>query len=547
MALVFSEIAGLHLLHWLVSAIVPLLIAALAIVDRVLLTRLRQAVAEPLLRLSDSIDQLEERSLENWPAIRQEAGKRFSGAIIRRFDHLEEDCLKLYQGRWMPDPRVHLPLSAWLSPAQRSAVSCKPAARILMIGILAALVSLLVRQPLPVAEPGLGTVLTLLPLLAAITAALPIAAATWHTEMLIKNQLDALYLALSRRLPVFNDQTGIAALVDSYLSYDSQMQQRIQEFTAITGRLAESDMADGVRRSVEQVLTESVAPSLQQSTTALGRLAGELTERQEQGMQTLAEQFAEALSAQLAAHMHPINREIAQMGTLMADVKNYVEVAMRAMDTVRKQSDQLQQAIGQSLQQLDAAHAGMGSDFATVREQMAELAASTGHLTDLYQGNEQGLAKSLDFFAQKLNDGTHHLTDVTRQAIQMAAETRQASDEQQAAVGRQLTAMQGQTENFSRQLSETIDHLLQQVHQETAAVAANTTDISQQLQSLSGVLDNSLDQFTQGSAAYVRQTLDRFDESLADIVARLAQSTEEIRDAVDALPSAISRSANFGS
>jgi ABC-type transporter Mla subunit MlaD len=547
MAMVISEIGDLNLLHWLVSAAVPVMIIILALMDRVILAKLMQSLVKPLARLAEKIDQLEGRRLEHWPAVSKEAKAHFSGQILRCFNHMEEDCKLLYQGRWMPDPRTALPLSVWLSPAQRSAVSYKPAARILSIGVLATLISLLIQAPLPVTTSGLGIVLALLPVLTAVAAALPIVAATWQSEQIIKSRLDALYLALNRHLPVFNDQTGIATLVDAYLDYDNQMQQRLQQFTEITGRLAESDMADGVRRSVEQVLTESVAPSLQQSTTALGKLAGELTERQEQGMQTLAGQFAEALSAQLAAHMHPINREIAQMGSLMADVKNYVEVAMRAMDTVRQQSGQIQQAVGQSLQQLSAAHESMGSDFATVRDQLALLADTTGKLTGLYQGTEQGLTKSLEFFAQKLNDGTHHLTDNTRQAIQMAAETRTAADGQQAAVESQLAAMQTQTENYSKQLNETIDHLLQQVHLETAAIAANTADIGKQLQSLSGVLDSSLDQFTQGSATYVQQTLDRFDGSLADIVTRLAQTATEIQDAVDALPSAISRSVNFGS
>jgi ABC-type transporter Mla subunit MlaD len=547
MAMVISEIGDLNLLHWLVSAAVPVMIIILALMDRVILAKLMQSLVKPLARLAEKIDQLEGRRLEHWPAVSKEAKAHFSGQILRCFNHMEEDCKLLYQGRWMPDPRTALPRSAWLSPAQRSAVSYKPAARILSIGVLATLISLLIQAPLPVTTSGLGIVLALLPVLTAVAAALPIVAATWQSEQIIKSRLDALYLALNRHLPVFNDQTGIATLVDAYLDYDNQMQHRLQQFTEITGRLAESDMADGVRRSVEQVLTESVAPSLQQSTTALGKLAGELTERQEQGMQTLAEQFAEALSAQLAAHMHPINREIAQMGSLMADVKNYVEVAMRAMDTVRQQSGQIQQAVGQSLQQLSTAHESMGSDFATVRDQLSLLADTTGKLTGLYQGTEQGLTKSLEFFAQKLNDGTHHLTDITRQAIQMAAETRTAADGQQAAVESQLAAMQTQTENYSKQLNETIDHLLQQVHLETAAIAANTADIGKQLQSLSGVLDSSLDQFTQGSATYVQQTLDRFDGSLADIVTRLAQTATEIQDAVDALPSAISRSVNFGS
>lgn len=547
MALVILEIANLHILHWLISVLVPLLMIALAIVSWLFAVRLRRSFLVPLAELTDQIEDLPGRSLDHFPAVVAAARRTWPQAVVRPLERMKEDSVQLYQGRWLPDPRQALPVRVWLSPAQRSSISLMPAARILTIGILASLAAWLIQQPLPLPDPRFGLLLILLPVLTAVGAALPAAATAWHMNQLVNEETEAFYQSFCRHLPVFNDSIGTAELVDAYLQYDHKMQDGLNNFTEVTSRLAESDMADGIRRSVEQVLTESVAPSLQQSTSMLGQLAQTLTERQEQGMQDLAERFAGALSAQLAAHMHPINREIAQMGTLMADVKNYVELAMRAMETTRQQTADIQNAISQSVQGQQATHETLSTDLSRLQEATRALADTSQKLTDAFQGNEQNLAQSLSYFAKQLQDGTHGLTDTTRQALQMAGDIRDAAAAQQEGARQQGVNLQEQAEQFSQQLHGTIDMLLQQVHKETAAVAANTASIGSQLQNVNTTLGQTVDRFAQGSDAYVQQTLDRFDESLSEIVNRLVQTAAEIQDAVDALPSAIQRGAHFGS
>ena len=148
MAMAIFEMGNLQLLHWLVSVAVPVMIIILAIVDRVILAKLVQSLVKPLATLTDSVNQLAGRSLDNWPAVSQAAKVHCSSQINRQFKQMEDDCQQLYQGRWIPDPQTVLPRTAWLSPAQRSAISYKPTARILAIGILASLISLLIQIPL---------------------------------------------------------------------------------------------------------------------------------------------------------------------------------------------------------------------------------------------------------------------------------------------------------------------------------------------------------------------------------------------------------------
>lgn len=535
MALAAFPFADLPLIHKLVSGVIPLLFILFAIINRLMLTRLKNKVAKPLSDLVHFLNELQSRSLDNWPVILRAIKENWPDFTMQHFLQMDQDCQQLYQGRWIPDPATSLPLQAWLTPAQRGAVSSWLPARILSCGLLASLISWLIQQPQPVQTQELGLLLVLLPAVTALAISILIDAAIKYNRQLLKEQLDAFYVALGRCVPVFSDQTGVAALVDAYLEYDHQMQEKLQALTDVVDRLAGSEMADGIRRGIEQVLTESVAPSLQQSTLALGQLAHDLSERQEHGMQQLAEQFASALSSELAAHMHPINREIAQMGSLMADVKNYIEVAMRAMDTVYQQSEQIQQGVLQSMEKLSETHAAMSQDFMTIRELMAVLSQTTAQLTE-----------SLSFWAQNLDAEIQSLSDMTDRTIREATTMRETVDEKQKGAENLLASMKEETSRFSQQLTQVVDSIIRQTKQETEAIARSANEMNQQLQTLIHVLDSTLLQFTQGSSEYVRQTLAQFDESLADIVTRLAQTAAEIQDAVDALPAAIQRGVQFG-
>ncbi|NLM76907.1 MAG: hypothetical protein GX173_02335 [Ruminococcaceae bacterium] len=547
MAMAISSLADLNLLHWLVSGAVPFLLLVLGLVDRLVLSKADKTLTGLLAELGSFIRQLSGRGMDNWPPFLQAAGERCPQTVLTACEQMEEDSKQHFQGRWLPDVKTALPLSLWLTPAQRSALSYKPAAHILTSGILAAVISWLIQQPLPVADPGFSLLLILLPVLTALAVSISLLAATHHSIRQHKESLDRFYTDFSRRLPVFNDQTGIASLVNAYLEYDNQMQHQLQEFSSVASRLAESDMADGIRRSVEQVLTESVAPSLQQSTHALSELAGELTRRQESGMQELAGQFATALSSQLAAHMRPVNREIAQMGSLMTDVKNYIEVAMRAMDTVQKQSTSIQEDVGQSLQQMAGAHDSMHTDFSTVRDQLTELSGTTTRLAEIFQNSEKTMDQSLERLTAKMNDGIGGLSVITDRAVQEARFIRETADQHLLEAQAHQQDLQEQSTRFSSQLADALDHMLQETRQETAAIASHSEAIGQQLGKLNRVLQETMTGFTQESSTYVQQTLKHFDENLAEITERLTQTAGEIQDAVDALPAAIQRSAQFGS
>ena len=540
------EIAGLHILHWLISALLPVLLLGMAFYYWIVTHRVQNRSIAAVSQLSLQIDRLTGRTIDNLPAaaslFRQFAPESFSQA----FERMQADCDDLYQERWLPDPRHYLNADTLLTPSGRNSLSWRPAASLLAAGLLGGMVSVLVQQIIPPPHAEMALALIMLPLITGTALSILMAAQSRYIRSLLDHQLQALDVSIGRSLPVFNDQSGVASLVDSFLEYDRQMKDSLENFSTTAAKLGDSDMVDGIRRSIEQVLTESVAPPIQQSAAMLGRLATELTNRQENGMQDLAARFATALSSELAAHMQPVNKEIAQMGSLMTDVRNYIEYAMRALETVRQQSQVLLDDTRTSIQQSGEVRASMAADFTRMDDQIRQITESTSQMAALYQGNEQNLAGSLQTFGVQLDQNSRKLGDLVHEAIQSSTEARLSAEGQQIHAGQYLAAMQNQIDQLTGQLGKDLNRLIEQIRLETGSIALHTADIGARLGQLDGTLRKTLDDFTRSSGQYVQETLGQFDTGLAEIVERLGETALEIQNAVDDLPSALRQGPHFG-
>ncbi len=524
MDFLITKFWDLEILHWLVSGFVPLLLAILTLFyllgNRLMLRKAGRLISPLIEQMND----LSGRTINNLTAVKDAFSRSPATSFNNAFESMVIQCKELYQGRWLPDPASNLHPDTLFGASRLNRLNYRAAAGLMAVGLLDALIALLMQSAIPVKIADLSLGLVLLPLVVGLAGALLAAASAHQTRQILNRWLQKLYSSLETKLPVFNDQAGLALLIDKFMVYDRQMHSSLEEFNATTKRLAESDMADGICRSIEQVLLSNVAPSIQQATTTLSNLAGELTSRQERGMQELAIRFATALSTDLAEHLQPLNKEIELMGGLMSNVKDYIEVAMRAMDTTREQSEGLLADSRQALQQMAQARNQLTADFTQVDAQIKALAAATSQMAGLFQGNEQGLSSNIDNLGQKMDRYGELLSGIVVESIQSMNAARKTAGDQQTSAGDYLTAMK---------------EMLGLVRKETADIAEHSSAIGQQLATLNTTLDTSMGEFTQASSQYVRQTLVTFDTGLSELAERLARTTAEIRDAVDALPAAL--------
>lgn len=547
MALLFLNVADLHPLYWIVSFALPVLLLIITLAALVLAARSRQQIEKASSALMNGLSELNHRDMANLPKLSAIFDQLPQKHLGRQFHLMAADSQVLYENRWLADPADYLQPRQILPASGAGSLSARLPATLMSVGLLGTLAALLLTRQYDVPQPFSIPVLVLTPLISALALSLLLFVTTRDQGLRVQDTLQGMYRQIGLYVPVYGSQAGLSLLIDQFMRYDRSMHESLEHFTATAGRLAESDMAEGIQRSVEQVLLESVAPSIRESTTVLHQLSEELIKRQEAGMQDLAARFAEALSAEIAAHLHPVNREITQMTSLMRDVKNYVDYAMRALETVRQESDHLLKDTRSALQQMVEARTALSTDFAAARGYLDQMSVTTGRMAELQDSQENGLSATIQTLSEQLSRHSQTLHEQVQTATAAVLSAQQSANQQTENADAQIQQIGDQVQRLNDGLTRTIEQLLQQVSQESGAVATHAQEIGQELTALNQTLSLSLNDFSQESARYVQDTLHSFDVSLAELVRRLSQATIEIRDAVDALPAALKQHADYTS
>lgn len=547
MVLLFLNIADLHPLYWLVSFALPLLLLLITLIALILAARSRRQIEKAAITLDQELSGLKNRDINNLPKLIPVFEQLPQTSLRRQLLRMTEDSQILHEGRWLADPSDYLQFRQILPSGGSGSLSARLPATLLSVGLLDSLAALLLTRQYTIPQVFSLPVLVLTPLITALALSLLLFATTREQRLRLQDHIQSVCRQIGLAVPVFGHQAGLSLLIDQFMRYDHSMHNSIQTFTATAERLAESDMAEGIQHSVEKVLLESVAPSIRESTAVLHTLSDELIKRQENGMQDLAARFAEALSAEIAAHLHPVNREISQMTSLMRDVKNYVDYAMRALENVRQESDQLLKDTQSSLQQMADARTALSEDFSAARGYLDRLSTTSERLAELQDSQENGLSATLQTLSDQLSRHSETLHEQIQAATTAMQAAQQSADHQSDTADRQTRQLGDQIDQLNSGLTQTIEQLLQQVSHESGAVAAHAAEIGQELTALNRTLSLSLHDFSQESSRYVQETLHSFDNNLAELIRRLSQATVEIRDAVDALPAALKQKTDYSS
>ena len=501
-----SSLYDLQIIHWIISGFIPLALMILAIIyiiaNKVALAKIRPYIQD----ISRKTALLNGFGIELMPDLAEIFSHSGHAALKKSYNAMARDSETLYQGRWLPDPALHLNLNQLLSRSLQNSLNYKPAVAIFSSGLLCGVAAALLQIQQPVDPASVAAALIWIPPVLALAAGLRLFIQARSSTQHLKADLLQMRLEIGRHLPVFSDQAGIALVVDQMMKHDSKMDLTLNEFNQTVERLVESDMAEGIRRSVEQVLLESVAPPIQKSASTLSDLAVELTRRQEQGMHELASQFSAALSEELGRNLIPVSQELTKMTALMADVKNYIDYAMRALETTRTQSESVLNDTRDSLQVMAQAREDLSDDFAVFSEQLRFLSQTNDRLVSLQSGNEISLTGALQSLSDRLERHSRQLE------LSLA----------ESAKSLELAEVLTETQRNSS------DSILASMQKQQLELTAT-----------SEALHNQIEHFLSSSDQYVNKTLQDFDNGLAEFVERLSYTIVEIRDAVDALPGAL--------
>ena len=312
--------------------------------------------------------------------------------------------------------------------------------------------------------------------------------------------------ALSGFVPVYTDRSGVALLVSEMIGYGEKMRGEVNAFSELAGELSKGEFAEGIKVSVREIMSQEVAPPLNEANFALTGLAKSLAEKQEKGMADLADSFSAAVAQSLSTHLSSLPDKLQTLYQVAESSATMMEESIATMERTREESQEVARDVQETLRLMALAKNDIADEMAAISDNLEILGASTEKMTALYSGEESNLASHID----RLTDLMRSYSDRLGEGIVESAKAIEASVRMSASQNKNAAI-----------LLERLDEQL-----------ATLEDLGRQ------ITDNTIN-FTRESGSFVTKTLEEFDVSLAEIVERLTFTTAEIRDAIDALPAAI--------
>jgi hypothetical protein len=488
-------------------------IAALAIVVLVVVSVLRnRKVVDYMQELADdAIGALTSAGREDGETPAKAVERAFSSAqdtrIVRFGESLCEASEALYEGRWIVDPTDVYPvhdlfkthamqmrtrLYAWLCFAIGSVA----------IAVFVPLGGLL--------ETGFNSLSIALPLfvIGLVGGLFLLVLNERKTVHEIKECEHRVTVALASFVPVFQDKVGVATLVSEVIGYGEKMREEVRSFSLIAEELTKGEFAEGIKTGVRDVMTEEVVPPLNESNYALTELAKSLAEKQELGMERLADTFSESVAHSLSVHMSALPEKLEVLHRVIDQSAVMMEESNRALEQAKQENMEVNRDVREVLRLMALAKDDMADEMAFISDNLAIIGSSTDKMTALYAGEETNLASHINLMTEQLRIYSEKLD----RGIGESAKAIDASVEMSKTQNKQSSI-----------LLDRLDAQLLALDELGRLISQNTTH------------------FTRESSEYVLKTLKEFDASLAEVVERLTFTTAEIRDAVDALPPAIRR------
>lgn len=520
------------------------------------------------LTILKAMEQLSDRNIEHLENLCEAGESSGNEQLKRALTLMKDDAENVYVGRWIPDPVVHLSYECVLDERATFALGKNLPFTILGVGLIGTLILAIYNFALLTGADTLMSILTVAPFLTGLLSFIVLAITrNLHLERL-QHSCSACCTEIARHIPVFNNESGTALLIDNFLLYDREMSNSVQELSNKVQALSDSSLVEAVRDGIEVSVKENIAPSIQESNQAMSDLAGEYSRRQVEGLTELAADFAHELTRSMRDQMTPFYFELNEYIKELNNTKNQVELSLGILDTYSERSVELQSQVDQSLAAFNESQISWTSNTSAMSQTLQQLSNTSEQLANLQTLNEDSLANRIDVltsqmtgFSATITEAISNLANENLQMKEAVLAIEESSRNMLQDIARTNQALVGQmTEANHKVLTEVNDQVTTMIHSVTAEssqsvdkyrllssqmtqAAIDMQDANNHmrltLEAINENLNNSVDRFATGMGTTVKETLNDFDESLAEVNGRLAASTAMVRDTVSGLGKAI--------
>lgn len=472
------------------------------IVSNKQLNRLRESIYEMI----EKLDLLDGCNINHITELELYADESDSLLLSKSIHNLINDSKEKYQGKWLPELDNELNFNNLAELQLKSSLQFTPSILIFTCGLIASLVLAIVPEINPQAFQ-INKLLVILPFIVGTLVSLFLIN---HRSVLRQRTLmviDSLKQEIERYLPVYSDKAGLALLVNEMTGHEESINNAMTEFNSNLESFVSDDFKDNISSTIKDIMQEEIAPPINQSTQLLADLTEELSHKQNEGMAELAKNFSDELTLAMSKNFNSLEEEMSSFNSLMDETMNFIQDSIAILENSRQQNILLSREVSESIELMTVAKNDIANEMATMADYLEVISSVTEKMTTVYAGEDANLKEQI---------GSLEL------ALKNSLETLNTSIAQSESTMSMSSKLKDQQEKQSELLLEKMNGLVNEL----------------------GKIDSSINQATTGfkekSADNVKKTLTDFEQALADVVERLIYTTAEIRDAVEALPLALS-------
>lgn len=484
------------------------------------LRKLSSVVLAALNHCEFRISQLEGCHMENLPLIRSLILEENYPKLGDTFQSFEQDSAKLFHNKWTTDVRRYFDREHLLTQGQYRRLSSDSAYPLLAIGLLSSAFFLILCLTLG-GEVSRGALpFSILPAITGTLFFFLLYYRTGNARRELDQAMGRLADTTSLRLPVFSDLAGSAVLVDAFLQYDRKMEQSVNTLSSTVSSLLNQEMVQAVSESIRSTLEEALLPTMKQSHELLVQMTHGLSQRQNQGMQELAEHFtnqsAELLARNLERFFHQLDSYLGQLN----GTRGELQMALQTLEGYQRQSAALDASIQNHLQALGRETQVSVEKLQQMTTAQDSLAQTSHRLAELQAGSEQNLSGLIANLSQQVTGFAQSMTQLTREIREDSQKNRQTVD--------QLVQSQKQVLEGYRKLSESLSTSGQNLNRQADVIHRQMNDLNSQL-------SKNVQDFNKAVTTGMNDVLEEIDTSLSEMTERLSVTTGEIRDAAESM------------
>ena len=289
-------------------------------------------------------------------------------------------------------------------------------------------------------------------------------------------------------------------------------------------------------------------------------------------LDSMTDDVAKNLGSYLDKYLEPVSARLIASADVLVAAQAYADKVQDAFELQREQVAIVEAGMKDAINSFVDTRRTMMQDLSELRVSTGVMSQSADKMSAIFSGSESGLSDSISELAGTMTVLKDSLEQITSGAVQNTKYLQEQMEQSHRLNQQQITDLASQITTFSDELATRIEQLtlgfsgitedlVKSVHsslneqndafsgnvrnlvtvlaEESRSMSLFAQEINSDIESLSSTLGDSVANFNTEIRSELDKVLERFDQDISDVLKRLSHATNELGDAVDALPQAL--------